>query len=127
MKIKFKHRGNFSKLDNYFSKLKDLSVLKYLHKYGEQGVEALKAATPVGTGATAMAWRYEIKNEGSVYSLEFHNDNVVNGWFNVAIMLDTGHGTGTGGWVEGLNYIEPAVRPIIEQIANELWMEVTNV
>ena len=124
MKITFKHRGNFSKLDKYFSGALEAVRMKSLQKYGELGVEALRAATPVDTGATAMAWSYEIHNDGSIYSLEFHNSNVVNGWFNVAIMLDLGHGTGTGGWVEGLNYIDPTIQPIFEKIAHELWLEV---
>jgi hypothetical protein len=90
------------------------------------GVEALKTATPVDSGATAMSWSYEIEQNGSTYSITFHNSNVGNGWFNVALMLDVGHGTGTGGWVEGLNYIDPAIQPIFEQMAHDLWLEVTN-
>lgn len=126
MEITFRNHGNFSRLHKYLSKASDAVTLAHLQKYGEEGVEALKAATPVDSGKTAMSWRYEINNNGSVYSIEFHNDNVVNGWFNVAIMLDVGHGTGTGGWVEGLNYIDPTIRPIFEKMANDLWLEVTS-
>lgn len=126
MKITFRHRGDFSRLRKYLSKAIDPITLNRLQKYGEMGVEALKAATPVDSGTTAMSWSYEIEQNGSTYSITFHNSNVVNGWFNVALMLDVGHGTGTGGWVEGLNYIDPAIQPIFEQMAHDLWLEVTN-
>lgn len=124
MKISFRQRGNFNRIEKYLSKPINSRIMSHLNRYGEEGVQALQAATPVDSGKTAMSWRYEISNNGSIYSLSFHNDNVVNGWFNVAIMLDTGHGTGTGGWVEGLNYIEPTVRPLFEQMAHDLWLEV---
>jgi hypothetical protein len=127
MDIVFRHRGNFNRFEKYLKKSVVAMILEKMKKYGEEGVEALKAATPVETGETASAWRYEITKNGSMYSLTFHNDNVVNGWFNVAIMLDVGHGTGTGGWVEGLGYIDPAVQPIFEQMAHDLWLEVTDI
>ena len=96
MRITFRQRGNFNRLEKYLSKSIDAVTLNHLQRYGEEGVEVLRAATPVRSGVTAMSWRYEIKKTGSGYALEFHNDNVVAGWFNVAIMLDVGHGTGTG-------------------------------
>lgn len=126
MNITFRHHGDFSRLKKYLSKSIDAVTMSHLQKYGEMGVEALKSATPVDTGATAMAWSYEINSSGSTYSITFHNANVVNGWFNVAIMLDVGHGTGTGGWVEGLHYIDPTIQPIFEQMAHDLWLEVTS-
>ena len=88
MKITFRHRGDFSRSRRYFTKAIDAVTLAHLKKYGEEGVEVLKAATPVDSGKTAMSWRYEIVNDGSTYTIEFHNDNVVDGWFNVALMLD---------------------------------------
>lgn len=126
MKITFKHRGDFSRLSKYLSRAADAVRLSTLQRYGEMGVEALRAATPVDSGVTANAWRYELTSDGSVYSIEFHNDNVVDGWFNVAIMLDVGHGTGTGGWVEGRHFIDPTIQPIFEKMANDLWLEVTS-
>ena len=126
MRFSFRQHGNFNRLQKYLSKSIDAVTMNHLQRYGEEGVQVLQAATPVDTGKTAMSWRYEISSNGSVYSLSFHNDNVVNGWFNVAIMLDTGHGTGTGGWVEGLNYIDPAIQPIFERMAHDLWLEVAN-
>lgn len=126
MRITFKQHGNFNRLEKYLSKSIDTITLTHLNRYGKEGVEVLKAATPVDSGVTANSWTYEITQTGSGYALEFHNTNVVDGWFNVAIMLDVGHGTGTGGWVEGLNYIEPAIRPIFERMAHDLWLEVTS-
>lgn len=127
MRITFRQHGDFKRLEKYLSKSIDAVTLTHLHKYGEEGVLALKAATPVDSGVTASSWSYEIKQNGDVLALEFHNSNVVDGWFNVAIMLDVGHGTGTGGWVEGLNYIDPVVQPIFERMAHDLWLEVTNI
>ena len=126
MKVTFRHRGDFSRLKRYLSKSIDSVTMAHLQKYGEMGVEALKAATPVDSGATANAWRYEITSSSSGYSVEFHNDNVVDGWFNVALMLDVGHGTGTGGWVECLHFIDPTIQPIFEKMAHDLWLEVTS-
>lgn len=127
MRITFKQRGDFSRSEKYLARSLDSIILSRLNQYGEEGVQELKAATPVDSGKTAMSWSYEIKRNGSVYSLEFYNSNVVDGWFNVAIMLDVGHGTGTGGWVEGLHYIDPAVQPIFERMAHDLWLEVTKI
>lgn len=124
MKITFREHGNFNRLEKYLAKAVDAVTFSHLNKYGEKGVELLKAATPTRSGATAQSWRYEINSSGSTYSISFHNDNIVNGWFNVAIMLDVGHGTGTGGWVEGLNYIDPTIQPIFEEMAQDLWLEV---
>ena len=124
MRITFRQRGDFKRLQKYLSKSIDAVTLQHLRKYGEEGVEILKASTPIDSGKTAMSWVYEINNEGSTYSLSFHNTNIVDGWFNVAIMIDAGHGTGTGGWVEGRNFIDPAIRPIFEKMAHDLWLEV---
>lgn len=126
MSIYFRQHGDFKRLQKYLSKAIDAVTLTHLQKYGEMGVEALKAATPVDSGVTAMAWSYEIKDTGSGYAVEFHNGNVVDGWFNVALMIDVGHGTGTGGWVEGRNYIDPAIQPVFDQMARDLWLEVTS-
>lgn len=126
MGIYFRQHGDFNRLQKYLSKAIDAVTLTHLEKYGEMGVEALKAATPVDSGVTAMSWSYEIKNTGSVYAIEFHNSNIVDGWFNVALMIDTGHGTGTGGWVEGRNYIDPAIQPVFDKMAKDLWLEVTS-
>lgn len=95
-----------------------------LDKYGKMGVEALSSATPVDSGLTASSWYYEIQNDGNSASIEFHNSHINKG-VPIAIILQYGHGTGTGGWVEGRDYINPAIQPIFDQLAEEVWKEAT--
>lgn len=99
----------------------------YLHMYGQKGVEALANATPRDTGLTADSWRYEIEKdtENGTVKINWINDNEVNGWFNVALMLQYGHATGSGYWIEGVDYINPAIRSIFDAMAEEIWKEVT--
>lgn len=96
---------------------------KILQKYGQQGVAALSAATPVESGTTANSWSYEIKTSGQSATIYWSNSNVNKG-VNIAVILQFGHGTGTGGYVQGRDYINPAMRPIFDKIAEEAWMEV---
>ncbi len=124
--ISFTQHGDFSKLSSFLEKLKSKLKLSILDKYGRKGVEALREATPVDSGATAAAWRYEIQNEGSGSTLTFHNDNI-NKHVNIAIILQYGHGTGTGGWVQGRDYINPVIRPLFDELAEEAWKEITSV
>lgn len=122
--ITFRQKGDFSKLTRYLERIKGVVNLSLLDKYGKEGVAALASATPVDSGETANSWYYktEIKN-GSV-SISFYNSNIQNG-VPIAIILQYGHGTGTGGWVQGRDYINPAIQPIFDKIANEAWKEVT--
>lgn len=122
--ITFRHKGDFSKATRYFEKLREASRLKVLEKYGREGVAALSSATPIESGQTAGSWGYEISRNGSVTTIAFTNSNNNKG-FPVAIMLQYGHGTGTGGWVQGRDYINPAIQPIFDRIADEAWKEVT--
>ena len=126
--IKVVMKGDFKKLPPYLERLRDQRHMSVLEKYGRMGVEALRNATPVRSGLTASSWSYEIQNEPSkgLYTIEYHNSNI-NDYVNIAIILDVGHGTGTGGWVEGKHYIDPAIQPILDQLANEAWEEVTRV
>ena len=124
MRITIRHRGDFSRAKKYLSKAIDAVTMEHLSRYGEEGVLALMSATPVDSGETALSWRYEIEKTNTGYAISFHNDNIVNDWFNVALMLDVGHGTGTGGWVEGRNYIGPALRPVFDKMAHDAWLEV---
>lgn len=126
--IKVVVKGDFDKLPAFLEKIRDQKHMEILEKYAKMGLDALRDATPVKTGLTASSWRYEIQNEPSKgrASIEFHNDNV-NNYVNIAIILDTGHGTGTGGWVEGKHYIDPALQPVIDQLAKEAWEEVIRV
>ena len=123
--VTFRNKGDFGNLTRYFEKLKEITHMTILDKYGRAGVEALKNATPIDSGETASSWYYEIERETSVSKLVFYNSHVNKG-VPIAIILQYGHGTGTGGWVEGRDYINPAIQPIFDEIAEEAWKEVKN-
>lgn len=125
MNVSFRQKGDFSKLTNFLEKSKEVFNIGILNKYGRAGVEALKSATPVDSGKTADSWSYKIENKNGVARLVFSNSNIQNGC-PIAIILQYGHGTGTGGWVEGRDYINPAVRPLFDQLTNDAWKEVTS-
>lgn len=122
--ITFRQKGDFSKLTRFLERAKNAVKLGDLDKYGREGVAALASATPVDSGLTASSWYYEIKNQNGVASINFYNSNVNDG-VPIAIILQYGHGTGTGGWVQGRDYINPAIQPIFDKIANNAWREVT--
>ena len=124
--IKVTQKGNFEKITTYLVRSKNEDILKNLDNFGRRGVEALRNATPVDTGLTAASWYYEITQQGNRTTLTFRNSNV-NDYVNVAIILQYGHGTGTGGWVEGRDYINTAIQPLFDQLADEAWKEVTKV
>ena len=122
--ISFRQKGDFSKLTKYLEKVKEGFDVGILDKYGQAGVMALASATPVDTGLTANSWYYKIeKSKGSV-SISFHNSNIQNG-VPIAVILQYGHGTKNGGWVQGRDYINPAIRPIFDAIVEDAWKEVT--
>lgn len=121
--ISFRQQGDFSNLTKLFERIKGKLHLSMLDKYGKLGVDALKSATPTETGKTAESWSYEIKNNGSSAVISFINTNINKG-VNIAIILQYGHGTGTGGYVEGRDYINPAIQPVFDELANEAWKEV---
>lgn len=122
--ITFRQKGDFSKLSRYLEKVKEAAKVGVLDKYGQAGVAALSSATPVESGLTAQSWYYEIEHTKSSAVIRFLNSNVNKG-VPIAIILQYGHGTGTGGWVEGRDYINPAIQPIFENIAEDAWKEVT--
>jgi len=124
--IKITSKGDFSKVTRWLERAKEKLRLGILDKYGQEGVSALSSATPVDSGVTASSWRYEIQNGPQGAKLSFHNDNINKG-VNIAIILQYGHGTGTGGWVEGRDYINPAIQPIFDEIVENAWKEVTRV
>ena len=124
MKISFRQKGDFSKLTNYLEKAKEVVKLGDLDKYGREGVAALSSATPVDTGTTANSWYYKIENKNGSATISFYNSNIQNG-VPIAIILQYGHGTRNGGWVQGRDYINPAIQPIFDQIVKEAWGEVT--
>lgn len=123
--ISFRQEGDFSKVTRYLEKVKSAVNLSNLDQYGREGVAALASATPVDSGKTASSWYYEIKFDRESATISFCNSNIQNG-VPIAIILQYGHGTRNGGWVEGRDYINPALRPIFDNIAKEAWKEVTN-
>ena len=125
--IAFSGKGDFKIALSYLNKIKDVADMEMaLKRYGEQGVAALRDATPKDTGKTADSWYYVIERDGDKVKIRFLNSNVNEG-VPIAIILQYGHGTGGGGYVEGRDYINPIVRPIFDAIANEAWKEVTEV
>lgn len=123
--ITVRQKGDFSKLTRYFEKVKGAVKLGFLDKYGREGVAALASATPVDSGETANSWTYKTEIGKDHASITFNNTNIQNG-VPIAIILQYGHGTGTGGWVQGRDYINPAIQPIFDEIVNRAWKEVTN-
>ena len=122
--IRCRSKGDFKKADKYFRNLIKASRVEILEKYGNKGVAALSSATPVESGLTASSWSYRIERSGSRVAIYFTNSNINKG-VNIAIILQYGHGTGTGGWVEGRDYINPAIQPIFDELAEAAWREVT--
>lgn len=121
--VRLRQTGDFRKTDRFLSGLVGAHYMRKLKKYGEKGVEALKAATPVDTGKTAESWSYEIVQSEGRTSIYWKNSNIVNG-VCIAIILHYGHGTKGGGFVEGKNYITPAIQPILDEMADAVWKEV---
>lgn len=122
--IGFRQKGDFSKATKYFERLRQASRLKILERYGQEGANALSSATPVDSGLTAASWYYKLEVKDTYAAIMFCNSNVNKG-VNIAIILQYGHGTGTGGWVEGRDYINPAIQPIFDSIVERAWGEVT--
>ena len=122
--ISFRQKGDFSKTMQFLVKAKKGVNLSDLDKYGREGVAALASATPVDTGETANSWYYEIVHENGTITITFNNSHIQNG-VPIAVILQYGHGTGTGGWVEGRDYINPAIQPLFDKIAENAWREVT--
>lgn len=122
--ITIRQKGDFSKLTKYLNKISKAADIRNLDKYGQRGVAALSSATPKDTGLTASSWSYEVVQNKQSISIEFHNTNIQNG-IPIAIILQYGHATKNGGWIEGRDYINPAIQPIFDEIVTEAWKEVT--
>jgi hypothetical protein len=123
--IIIKHRGTLRNTERFLKGASRLNLRQILEKYAQEGVHALASATPVDSGLTSNSWGYDINIRKGLYTIFWMNTNVVNG-VPIAIILQYGHGTGTGGYVQGRNYINPAIQPIFDKIANEVWREVMN-
>lgn len=126
--FKINSKGNFDRTEKILKSFlnEEYISLDILEKYGRKGVEALSSATPRRTGLTASSWDYTIKNKNGQYELSWYNTNIQNG-LPIAIILNYGHGTSNGSYVVGKNYIEPAIAPILDEIAEEVWKEVSNI
>lgn len=125
MGIKFVHKGDFKKTEKFLNKMKKQDYVKVLSKYGQMGVDTLSRATPVDSGTTASSWSYEIEGNGGSATIYWTNTNINHG-VSIAIILQYGHGTGTGGYVQGRDYINPAIRPVFDKMADAAWKEVTS-
>lgn len=124
--IKVTTRGSFNNSLAFLQRMRNREQFKVLDKYGAIGVAALKSATPIESGETAEAWYYEIVNRPGYYAIHWYNSHVEDpGRISIAAILQYGHATRTGGWVEGRDYINPAMRPIFDQMVNDMWREVT--
>ena len=122
--ITFRQKGNFSKLNRYFERVKEVVKVGDLDRFGREGVQALSSATPRDTGLTATSWDYSIERSSNRVSITFNNTNIQNG-VPIAIILQYGHGTRNGGYVQGRDYINPAIQPIFDKMAEDAWKEVT--
>lgn len=124
--IKIRQRGEFAKTEKFLKKSFGKNYRGVLEKYAQQGVESLSAFTPLESGLTASSWGYEIIQNEDGISIVWYNSNVNKG-VNIALILQYGHGTRNGGYVQGVDYINPALRPIFEKMADAAWKEVTGI
>lgn len=122
--ISITSKGSFKNTDAFLERMKSEQIFAALERYGREGVNALANATPVDSGITAESWSYEVIKQHGRHSLIFHNSHMVDGR-PIAILLQYGHGTGTGGYVQGRDYINPVIRPLFDRIADEVWKAVT--
>ena len=125
MRVKFEVSGGFTKTERFLNRMKRREYLNVLDEFGRDGVQALRNATPVDSGATAEAWDYEIKRTRDCTEIVWINSNINDG-VPIAVILQYGHGTGTGGYVQGRDYINPAIRPVFDKIAEKAWKVVTS-
>lgn len=116
----FNHRGNFKNSERFLNGVLNSNLKPLLEKYGQAGVQLLASATPVETGLTASSWTYKVGGNRKYFWISWSNTNA-----NVAILLQYGHATGTGGFVQGRDYINPAIQPLFDKIGEDLWREVT--
>ena len=123
--IRITTKGDFNNTFRFLNKMSKFQINKILEKYGQMGVEALRSATPIDSGKTAESWGYEISVGKEGATIHWTNTNQNKGVY-IAVILQYGHGTGTGGYVQGIDYINPAIRPVFDKIAEEAWMEVVN-
>lgn len=125
MQVSFSHTGDFDKTTQFLQKLKKLDIASVIAKEAERGVAALSRATPHNSGKAASSWSYDIKKTASSVTISWKNSDIENG-YPVALMIQYGHGTGTGGYIVGIDFINPAMRPVFEDITQTVWKAVTS-
>lgn len=123
--ITFESKGSFGKTETFLRKVLSYNFMQRMNKYGEMGVAALSSATPVESGKTARSWGYKVVPKKNSIAIVWTNSNVVSG-VPIAIILQYGHGTGTGGFVQGIDYINPAMKPVFDKISQDFWREVSS-
>lgn len=124
--IRIRTKGNYDKTEKFLKKSKDVNELRMImEKYGREGIAALSADTPIDTGETATSWSYKIVQEENSISLVFENSSVTKTGIPIAILLQYGHGNGRGGYVQGRDYINPAIQPVFDKLTEEAWREVS--
>lgn len=123
--IRFVQKGNFNRTEKFLKKVSSKQFFRNLERYAQNGVDALASATPIDSGKTANSWNYEIKTGRNSVEIYWTNSNINKG-VNIAVIIQYGHGTRNGGYVQGRDYINPAMRPIFDEIANSVWREVTS-
>lgn len=124
--ILFQHKGDFSKTSMFLKKANNIDFRRLLSKYGQEGVNALALNTPVDSGITANSWSYEIIQNGNSLSIIWKNSNIIDG-IPIAIIIQYGHATSNGGYVQGRDYINPAIQPIFDKIAEDAWRGVKSI
>ena len=122
--VQMSEKGDFKKTFKFLKAMQEKKFLSNLNKYGERGVQLLSENTPRDTGLTASSWYYEIEDDGETLTLTWYNSNVKKDYFNVALMLQYGHATKNGGWIEGIDYINPALKPLFDEMEKDIWEEV---
>lgn len=122
--ITFTHKGDFSKTNRFLERALEVAKLGVLDKYGQEGIEALKNSTPIDSGNTANSWEYEIHRSSDSTTISWYNTNENKG-VNIAVILQYGHGTRNGGYVKGRDFVNPAMQPLFDKIADEAWKELT--
>ena len=122
--VQMSEKGDFKKTFKFLKAMQEKKFLSNLNKYGERGVQLLSENTPRDTGLTASSWYYKIEDDGETLTLTWYNGNVKKDYFNVALMLQYGHATKNGGWVEGIDYINPALKPLFDEMEKDIWEEV---
>lgn len=125
--VTIEQKGDFNRTTKFLNKLSNGAYLERIaNVYGKKGVEALSSATPKDSGTTAASWYYEVQIQNGRLAIGWYNSNLSKNWFPVALYLQLGHGTRGGGWVEGRDYINPAIQPIFDEMVKDFWREVTS-